>query len=84
MGAQRCTTVYRGYETGVSSTDAPFLGMLHLPSCMIFSKTALDKAITAFEKKFYKSPKKNFTKENTAVIMVDCSEIERVGEDIAT
>ena len=39
--------------------------------------------IKKFEKKFYKSPKKNFTKENTAVIMVDCSEIERVGEDIA-
>ena len=39
--------------------------------------------IKKFEKKFYKSPKKNFTKENTAVIMVDCSEIERIGEDIA-
>ena len=39
--------------------------------------------IKQFEKKFSKNPKKNFTKENTAVIIVDCSEIERVGEEIA-
>ena len=39
--------------------------------------------IKKFEKKFSKNPKKNFTKENTAVIIVDCSEIERVGEEIA-
>ena len=39
--------------------------------------------IKKFEKKFSKNPKKGFTKENTAVIIVDCSEIERVGEDIA-
>ena len=39
--------------------------------------------IKQFEKKFSKNPKKSFTKENTAVIQVDCSEIERVGEEIA-
>lgn len=39
--------------------------------------------IKQFESKFSKNPKKSFEKENTAVIIVDCSEIERVGEDIA-
>ena len=39
--------------------------------------------IKQFESKFSKNQKKSFEKENTAVIIVDCSEIERVGEDIA-
>ena len=39
--------------------------------------------IKQFESKFSKNKKKSFVKENTAVIIVDCSEIERVGEDIA-
>ena len=39
--------------------------------------------IKQFESKFSKNQKKSFVKENTAVIIVDCSEIERVGEDIA-
>lgn len=39
--------------------------------------------IKQFEKQFTKFPKKNFNKENSAVIIVDCSEIERIGEEIA-
>lgn len=39
--------------------------------------------IKKFEKQFNKIPKKKFDKKNSAVIIVDCSELERVGEDIA-
>ena len=39
--------------------------------------------IKKFEKQFNKTPKKKFDKKNSAVIIVDCSEIERVGDEIA-
>lgn len=45
-----------------------------------FKRTEIKK----FEKQFNKSCKKNFLSKDTAVIIVDCSEIERVGDDIAT
>lgn len=39
--------------------------------------------IKKFEKQFNKLPKKKFDKKNSAVIIVDCSEIERVGDEIS-